>query len=135
MHFGWAKNGMPRLLIVDDDSDSREGYAEYFTYLGLDVLQATTGSEALDLAVREQPDIVVLDMALPEMDGCEVLACLRADDRTTDTPVIILSACVFPRDRERAIQAGCDLFVAKPCSPEDIFREVERLLGASTPGA
>ena len=132
MLHGLPQDAMPRLLIVDDDSDSREGYAEYFTYLGLDVLQAGSGAEALDLAIRERPDIVVLDMALPDMDGCEVLGCVRADERTKDTPVIILSACVFPRDRERATQAGCDLFVAKPCSPEDIFREVERLL-APTP--
>lgn len=118
----------PRLLIVDDDRDSREGYAEYLGYLGFDVVQAATGIEALDMATRSRPALVLLDLALPEMDGCQVLACLRADDRTHDIPVIVLSACVFPRDRERAEAAGCDLFLAKPCTPEEVFRSIERLI-------
>ena len=119
----------PRLiLIAEDDADNREGYAEYLTYLGYKVVQAADGGSALESARELRPDVILLDLALPVLDGWEVARQVKSDPQTRDILVIALSACVFPSDVRRATSSGCDLFLDKPCYPQTVAGEIERLL-------
>ena len=117
----------PLILLVDDARDNREGYAEYLLYCGFRIIEAATGEDALEQAQRCRPDVIVLDMRLPDIDGTEVSRRLRAAgfDRTT---IIALSACVARADVGAAIESGCDAFLAKPCLPDALVREIRRLL-------
>jgi CheY-like chemotaxis protein len=119
----------PRLvLIAEDDADNRQGYAEYLSYLGYRVALATTGPEALSRTRELRPDLLLLDLALPDMDGWEVARHVRADPATEHTRIIAWSACVFPDDVARATAAGCDLFLDKPCLPTRVAEAIEGLL-------
>jgi CheY-like chemotaxis protein len=116
------------ILIAEDDADNREGYAEYLTYLGYRVVQAGDGETALESARTLRPDVILLDLALPVLDGWEVARRVKADARTSGILIIALSACVFPSDVRRATTSGCDLFLDKPCYPQIVAGEIERLL-------
>lgn len=116
------------ILIAEDDTDNREGYAEYLTYLGYQVAQAADGQSALDLARQLHPDVILLDLALPVLDGWEVASRVKRDAGTRDVLVIALSACVYPADVRRATSSGCDLFLDKPCYPQTVAGEIQRLL-------
>jgi two-component system cell cycle response regulator DivK len=119
----------PLILIVDDVRDNREGYAEYLRFRGFGVQEAGTGTDALELATRCQPDVIVLDMRLPDIDGTEVTRRLRSAgfERTT---IIAVSACVSRADVGAAIESGCDSFLPKPCLPDALVNEINRLLAA-----
>lgn len=116
------------VLIAEDDIDNREGYAEYLGYLGYRVAQAATGPDALARTRELRPDVILLDLALPEMDGWEVARQVRADPATSSTRIIAWSACVFPSDISRALDAGCDRFLDKPCYPQKVAEAIEDLL-------
>lgn len=120
----------PLILIAEDDVDNREGYAEYLSFLGYRVAQAANGEDALVWARQLRPDVLLLDLALPGVDGWEVARQLKTDSSTGSMLVIALSACVFPDDVLRATDAGCDLFLDKPCYPQTVAAEIERLLTA-----
>ena len=120
---------MTRCLIVDDNRDSREGSAEYLEAFGFDVEQASGGEEALaSLRRRAPPDVVLVDLQMPGLDGWELVKLMRQDLALQSIPVIAVSACVFPDDRARAREAGCDLFLSKPCLPGHMLRAVRRVL-------
>jgi CheY-like chemotaxis protein len=118
------------ILIAEDDADNREGYAEYLAFLGYRVAQASNGEEALASAKHLQPDVLLLDLAMPGIDGWEVARQVRADPSIQRMLVIALSACVFPTDIRRATDAGCDLFLDKPCYPDTVAQAIRRLLDA-----
>lgn len=121
---------MPCCLIVEDHGDTREGYAEYLSLCGFDVLTAADGAGFHAVIDRVIPDVVVMDIQLPEVDGWDLTAELRRDQRTRHVPVIMVSALVMPGDRERSVRAGCDAFLGKPCDPHDLVEEIKRLLTA-----
>jgi two-component system, cell cycle response regulator DivK len=122
-----AAQPQPLVLIVDDVRDNREGYAEYMRFRGFRVLEAGTGKDALEVAQRCQPDVIVLDMRLPDINGTEVSRRLRAAgfERTT---IVAVSACVSRADVGAAIESGCDSFLPKPCLPDALVTEINRLL-------
>lgn len=117
------------VLIAEDDADNREGYAEYLAGLGYRVAQAATGEDALAWARQLMPDVVLLDLALPGIDGWEVARRLKGDPSTAAIRLIALSACVFPDDVVRAREAGCELFLEKPCYPQTVADEIRNLAG------
>jgi two-component system, cell cycle response regulator DivK len=119
----------PRVLIVDDYPDAREMYGEYLESAGFDVIQAANGVEALRRAADEAPDIVLMDLSLPVMDGWEATRRLKADVRTSAIPVVVLTGHVLSGMSEIVQQAGGAAFVAKPCLPENLVEEVRRVLG------
>jgi two-component system, cell cycle response regulator DivK len=123
-----ALNRPAVILIAEDDEDNREGYAEYLSFLGYQVEQASDGDSAWTRAQDLCPDVLLLDLALPGTDGWEVARRVRANPRTRGMLVIALSACVFPDDVVRARDAGCDLFLDKPCYPEAVAEAIARLL-------
>jgi CheY-like chemotaxis protein len=118
----------PRVLLVDDYADAREMYTEYLEYSGFSVVQASNGMEALQKAVESHPDIVLMDLSLPVMDGWEATRRLKADERTAHIPVVALTGHALAGISEGAMRAGCDAFVTKPCLPEDLVTEVRKVL-------
>jgi two-component system, cell cycle response regulator DivK len=123
-----SKTGRPRVLVVDDYSDAREMYSEYLEFSGFDVIQAVNGMEALQRAIDAAPDIILMDLSLPVMDGWEATRRLKEDARTNRIPVVALTGHALAGISEGAIKAGCDAFVTKPCLPEDLVKEIRRVL-------
>lgn len=116
------------ILLVDDYQDGREMYADSLRFAGYRTLEASSGLEALQLAFDRQPSLILMDLSLPGMDGWEVTARLKKDPRTRHIPIVALTAHALQEERELALRAGCDAFVAKPCLPEELLSEVQRLL-------
>jgi two-component system, cell cycle response regulator DivK len=120
----------PLVLIVEDYQDAREMYAAYLHFSGFDVAEATNGVEAIDKANELMPDIVLMDLALPRMDGWEATRRLKSDERTSHIPIVALTGHALAGFAEGARQAGCDAFVTKPCLPDALVGEIRRLLEA-----
>src|SRR6266852_4186870 len=127
-----AKREKSRVLVVDDYSDAREMYSEYLDYCGFEVVEATNGMEALQRALETQPDIILMDLSLPVMDGWEATRRLKADERTADIPVVALTGHALAGISEGAKKAGCDAFVTKPCLPDELVKEIRKILDASS---
>ena len=124
------KADRPRVLLVDDYPDAREMYAEYLEFSGFEVVEAENGMEALQRAVETSPDIILMDLSLPVMDGWEATRRLKADKRTAPIPVVALTGHALAGISEGAKKAGCDAFVTKPCLPEDLVKEIRKILDA-----
>lgn len=123
-----TSHARPRVLLVDDYPDAREMYSEYLQFSGFDVVEAANGMEALQRATDDAPDIILMDLSLPVMDGWEATRRLKADARTAQIPVVALTGHALAGISDGAKQAGCDAFVTKPCLPEDLVREIRRVL-------
>jgi CheY-like chemotaxis protein len=117
-----------RVLLVDDYPDAREMYSEYLKFSGFDVVEAANGLEALQRALDHSPDIILMDLSLPVMDGWEATRRLKADPRTASIPVVALTGHALSGTNEGAVKAGCDAFVTKPCLPEDLVQEIRSVL-------
>ena len=124
----------PLVLVVEDFADAREMYAAFLTLSGMRVLEAADGEEAVRVATDSQPDAIVMDLALPGIDGCEATRRLRADPRTAHIPVIALSGQVLPRHADAARHAGCAVVLLKPLLPERLVAEVRRVLAEGARG-
>jgi CheY-like chemotaxis protein len=120
----------PLILVVDDYQDAREMYAEYLQFSGFRVAEARNGNEALDQAFALKPDLILMDLSLPGMDGWEATRVLKADERTKHIPVVALTGHALAGASEGAKRAGCDSFVTKPCLPDDLVVEVRRMLAS-----
>jgi two-component system, cell cycle response regulator DivK len=125
----------PLVLVVDDFQDNREMYAEFLAYQGFRVIQAANGVEALDQAFTNRPDIIIMDLSLPVMDGWEATRRLKADERTHGIPVVALTGHVMQGHSKGAIEAGCDSFVAKPCLPDQLVAEIRKMLSPGSSSA
>jgi two-component system, cell cycle response regulator DivK len=119
-----VENGAPIVLIVDDNDDNREVYSSYFQFRGCQVVTAVTGLEALVKAAQLQPCVILLDMGLPGMDGWEATKRLKTDEVTSRIPIIAVTAHAFSHEREKAVEAGVDLYLAKPITPGELFEIV-----------
>lgn len=120
----------PLVLVVDDVAHGREIFAEYLEFRGFRVATAADGLEALDKAFELLPDVILMDLSLPELDGWEATRRLKGDDRTKTIPVIALTAHALASAHDKAMAAGCDSVVTKPCVPRDLEAEVRRQLAA-----
>jgi CheY-like chemotaxis protein len=114
----------PHVLLVEDDRDTREMYSEYLSYSGLTVTEAATGRRALERARERCPDVVVTDIAMPEMDGLELSRRLRSSVPTRDVPIIAVSGQASDRARE----AGADVVLDKPLAPDALLHAIEDVL-------
>jgi two-component system cell cycle response regulator DivK len=124
----------PLVLVVDDFQDNREMYAEYLSYCGFRVIEAKNGKEAIEQAFAQSPNVIIMDLSLPVMDGWEATRRLKADGRTRSIPVIALTGHALQGHSKGALDAGCDAFVAKPCLPDQLVLEIKRMLGTSVSG-
>jgi two-component system, cell cycle response regulator DivK len=118
----------PLVLIVEDEADLRRLYAEQLVFSGFDVIEAGNGAEAIAHTTLHAPDVVLMDLSLPVVDGWEATRRLKADDRTAHIPVVALTAHDGSGELQRATSAGCDWFVPKPCPPDALIVEVKRVL-------
>lgn len=120
-----------RVLVVDDFDDAREMYAEYLEFVGFEVTTAANGVEAVEKAQEGDPDIILMDLSLPIMDGWEATRLIKQDARTRDIPVMALTGHVLAGNAEHAREAGADEFVAKPCLPQDLENKIRNMLKPS----
>ena len=118
----------PLVLVVDDHADTRELITEFFRFKGYRIAEASTGPEALKLARATMPDVVLMDLSLPELDGWEVTRRLKEDARTSHMFVVAVSGHADRTARERALDVGCDDYCTKPCLPDELVAVVEKLL-------
>jgi two-component system, cell cycle response regulator DivK len=121
----------PLVLVVEDYQDAREMYTAYLQFSGYRVAEATNGLEAIEQAQALLPDIILMDLALPMMDGWEATRRLKADDRTRHIPVVALTGHALAGHADGAREAGCDAFVTKPCLPDELVAEIKRMLKSS----
>lgn len=116
------------IVLIEDDEASQYFYGTVLRRHGYTVRSARLGSAGLKSVRDDPPDLVVLDLGLPELDGFEVLRQLKQDPVTRHVPVIVVTVHVFEHDRDRATAAGCDEFLAKPLPPSELVAAVERAL-------
>jgi CheY-like chemotaxis protein len=117
------------ILVADADPDARQIYSAFLQHHGFHVVAVTTGRDAL--AVAPAVDAVVTETSLPgDIDGLELIARLKGDAHTTAIPLIVVTSRAWSTDRDRAIGAGCDLFLSKPCLPHDLMDSINRLLAS-----
>ena len=119
----------PRILVADDDEDILSLVAFRLERSGCRVLKATDGEEALRLALEEVPDLAVLDVMMPKLDGHEVTRQIRANETTSRIPVILLTARAQESDVAAGFEAGADDYVKKPFSPQELGARVQAILG------
>jgi CheY-like chemotaxis protein len=118
----------PLVLVVDDYFEARDICAEYLSFHGYRVVTAEDGAEAMDKAFALLPDVILMDLSLPEVDGWVATRRLKDDPRTAEIPIVALTAHALSSERDRALAAGCDDVITKPCAPSLLLAEVERQL-------
>ena len=119
---------MKRVLIVEDNELNRDILSRLLAEQGYDVILATEGFECLDLAAAHQPDLILMDLGMPEIDGWECTRRLKEQPITRHIPIIALTAHAMLEDRDRALGAGCDDFDTKPIDFAGLIQKMERLL-------
>ena len=121
------------VLIVDDFDDNREVFAEYLEIMGYRVLQASGGLEAVEIAIREVPAVVLMDVTLPDIDGWEATRRIKRDPRAAKVPIIALTGRPHDEASLEAKAAGCASLLVKPCLPDRVVTEIERILTGVSP--
>lgn len=116
------------ILVVDDFADNRDMYARFLQFSGFRAETASSGEEALEKAFGLRPDLIVMDLSLPGLDGWEATRRLKRDDRTRHTPVVAVTGHAFTGSQKSATDAGCDGYISKPCLPADLLAEIRRVL-------
>jgi CheY-like chemotaxis protein len=121
---------MPKILLVEDHQEIWDFLSRRLKRRGYDVVVAQDGQQGLDMARSEGPDLLLLDMNLPVMDGWTVAQTLKTDDATKHIPIIALTAHAMAGDREKAMSAGCDDYHAKPVDFSTLLNQIEAALAA-----
>ena len=119
---------MPRILLVEDQELNRDMLSRRLKKRGYEVSIAVDGAEGVEKARSESPDLILMDMSLPVMDGWEATRTLKADEATRSIPVVALTAHAMSTDRERALAAGCDAYETKPVELPRLIETMEKLL-------
>jgi CheY-like chemotaxis protein len=120
----------PVVLVVDDHEDTRQMSLLVLKSQGFNAVAADGGDTAFNHACERRPDVIITDLAMPDGDGWELLQRLASDPRTTDIPVVVLTACATEAVRQRARVEGCAAFFFKPCAPDVLEGELRKLLAA-----
>ena len=120
------------VLLVEDNEDNRIIYSTVLRHVGYGVVEALDGVKAIELARSVKPDIILMDISIPEIDGCEATRILRQDPETKDIPIVALTAHALADDRERATALGFTSYLAKPVEPRAVVAEVRRWIGEGT---
>jgi DNA-binding response OmpR family regulator len=118
-----------RVLLIDDHAAVREGYALFLAAAGFEVLQAATGEQALAMVESSSPQVVVLDLGLPDIDGWEVARRIRANPDVGGLPIIALTGSDLPHERISSMRAGCDRHLGKPCMPGILIDTIRSCVG------
>lgn len=118
-----------QLLIVEDDQSSRDGYRAYLAGEGFSVHTLAGGAHAVEFVRSASPDLVVLDLGLPDVDGWEVARRLKSDEQTKMIPIVAFSGRSMQHEQISALRAGCDVYLTKPCPPDRLLSTIRKLLG------
>ena len=121
----------PQVLVVEDNERNMKLFRDVLQASGYRTLEATTGERAVELVTEHRPDLVLMDIQLPDIDGVEALDRLRANERTASVPVLALTAQAMEGDRERFLAAGFDGYLSKPVNIADLVSTVKRYCGRS----
>ncbi|MCC5610117.1 CHASE2 domain-containing protein [Nostoc sp. CHAB 5834] len=119
----------PQILIVDDDGNHCSMLTSLLQEIGCQTLEATDGKHGLQMAIEHNPDVILLDLAMPNMDGFELMVHLQGNPQTCSIPIIVSSASVFEENRQRSLEAGATAFLAKPLQIEELLNRLRSLLG------
>lgn len=125
---------MTRILVAEDDKDIRELIAFTLRFAGFDVLTATNGAEAVEVAEAEKPDLVILDVRMPRMSGYEACRCLKENPKTANLPVVFLSAKGQDSEIQQGLASGAEEYILKPFAPDELIQHVRHILNRSTGG-
>jgi len=120
---------MKTVLVVEDDADTREIWRAILIHSGYGVLGAADGPEGLELAREQRPDLILMNLSMPQLDGLTTTMLLRRDPATATIPIIACTGFVQEDGAEHAHEAGCDAYLEKPCEPSRLLREVQRFIG------
>ena len=123
---------MAKILLVEDDEMNRDMLSRRLTRRGYTVVIAEDGQQGVDMAASERPDLILMDMSLPVMDGWEATRRIKESGATNSIPVIALTAHAMSEDRDQALAAGCEDFDTKPVELDRLLEKINRLLGAET---
>lgn len=121
----------PLVLLVEDQAELRRLYAQELMMSGFDVIEAGNGADAISWTAAHAPDVVLMDLSIPVIDGWEATRRLKSDERTAHIPVVALTAHDGAGELRKATEAGCDWFVPKPCPPDALIVEIRRVLTSS----
>ncbi|RAI41564.1 response regulator [Rhodoplanes roseus] len=121
---------MSRILVIEDTEDNRRILRDLLTHAGFTLLEAGDGERGVALALAEKPDLILMDMQLPVIDGYEAARRIKADPAMQTTPIIAVTSYALSGDEEKTRAAGCDAYVAKPFSPRLLLAKVKELLGS-----
>ncbi len=121
---------MKKVLVVEDNADNREVIRTVLNHHGYEVVEAVNGAEGIEKAGSQKPDIILMDLSLPIMDGWEATRRLKADDELKNIPVIAITAHAMSGDEAKALKHGCDGYLAKPCTPRSVIDIIEKYLKA-----
>ncbi len=122
---------MAKILLVEDNEMNRDMLSRRLIRRGFDVIIAVDGAQGVDMAVSESPDLILLDMSLPVMNGWDVAQKLKADSDTSSIPIIALTAHAMGGDREKALDAGCDEYETKPVEFKRLLEKMNKFLGGA----
>lgn len=125
---------MSRIMIVEDNEPSRDALGRRLARRGYEVIEACDGYQAVALALSERPDLILMDLGLPGIDGWEATRLLKLNDAVRHIPIIVLSAHAMIKDRNMALAAGGDDFDSKPVRFQSLLEKIERLLDGGVPG-
>jgi CheY-like chemotaxis protein len=118
------------VLLVEDNEDNRTVYRTILEHFGYQVIEARNGEDGIRIAREERPHLILMDISIPVVDGWEATKILKSDPQTRDIPIIALTAHALATDRAKAVEVGCDGYLAKPCEPRRVVAEVEKFIGA-----
>ena len=118
------------VLLVEDNEDNRTVYRTILEHFGYQVIEAQNGEAGVSVARERRPDLILMDISIPLIDGWEATRMLKSDPQTAHIPIIALTAHALATDRAKANEVGCDGYLAKPCEPRRVVAEVERFIGA-----
>ena len=119
------------ILLVEDNEDNRTIYSTILEHVGYTVVEAADGEEGIRQARERLPDLILMDVSIPKINGWDATRALKGDDATKHIPIIALTAHALEQDRQRAREAGCDGYLAKPIPPREVIEEVRRFLDRS----
>lgn len=125
---------MNRILLVEDNEDNRAIYRTILEHVGYEVLEAHDGEAGVRLARESQPDLILMDISIPKIDGWTAIRMLKGEEGTARIPVIALTAHALATDRQKAMEVGCDGYLAKPVEPRRVVEEVRKQLEQSAAG-
>lgn len=120
-----------KILLVEDNEDNRLVYRTILDHFGFEVLEAADGEEGIRRAQHDAPDLILMDVSIPKVDGWEATRRLKADPATAAIPIIALTAHALASDRARAKEVGCDGYLAKPVEPRRVVEEVQKHLAVA----